>query len=330
MRSIVLFLCISVTAVVAQPTNTDCNTAQLLCAQQTLQGDNTNATGVLPGFCQGTNNLLWYTFTTNSVGGVAQVQIDHFNCPAVNGMDNELSVVILSGTADCNPANFAAVSLCESDSNFFITNTTVALAPNTQYWVVLSGEMNNGATIAAQCGFNITVSGPAVDVVDVDFDAGDDQEIAEGGSVQLNATGGTTYSWSPSSGLSSVSIPDPIADPLSSTTYAVTTVINGCSFTDSLLVEVVRLIDPPNTFSPNGDDINDTWAVPGIADYPGSEVLIYDRWGQKVFKSNGYREPWDGTRDGKAVSEGTYYYYIKLSQTSGRSDPYTGFISLIR
>lgn len=315
--------------VLAQPTNTDCATAQLLCAQQPAQGNNTGATGALPAFCPPADNLLWYTFTTNSQGGTVNVRVNHIDCPVVAGMDDELSVVVLSGDGNCTPAAFAAVSPCELDNQAF-TTTTLALAANTQYWVVVSGAVNNGATIAAQCGFGITLSGPGIDVVNVDFDAGADVEIPEGGSVQLGATGGTTYDWSPTVGLSGNNIPDPIANPSGSTAYAVSTVINGCTYSDTVVVDVIRLIDPPNTFSPNEDGINDTWEVPGIADYPGSEVLIFDRWGQKVFKSNGYREPWDGTHNGKDLSEGTYYYYIQLNQLEGRSAPYTGFISIIR
>jgi hypothetical protein len=49
-----------------------------------------------------------------------------------------------------------------------------------------------------------------------------------------------------------------------------------------------------------------------------------------VYSSTGYREPWDGTNNGKALTDGTYYYHIQLNQLEGRSAPYTGFISIIR
>ncbi|MEO8587787.1 MAG: gliding motility-associated C-terminal domain-containing protein [Flavobacteriales bacterium] len=312
----------------AQPPNSDCSTAATLCAEQQAGGDNTGAVG-LPGFCASTANLVWYTFTTNSVGGQVNVQLTSINCPLIAGMDNELSVVVLSGDGSCLPGSFASVSPCVQDSESFSFNT-LALAPNTQYWIIVAGAQDNGSTIAAQCGFQIEIGGAGADIVGVDFDAGPDVEISEGASTQLNAIGGTNYDWSPTSGLSGNGIPDPIAQPVSSTTYTVTTQINGCAFSDDVTVEVILLIQPTNTFSPNDDGINDTWDVPGIVDYPGSEVLIYDRWGQRVFRSNGYREPWDGTNNGHKVTEGTYYYYIQLNQVEGQSTPYTGFISIIR
>ena len=325
---LVLFL-LTQGLVFAQPANSDCSTAALLCAQQGVAGNNTGANGPLPAFCQPGGNQVWYTFTTNSQAAPAVVTVDGINCPVVGGMDNELSVAVIAGHANCDPASFSSVGACQSDS-LSITVTTSNLMPNTQYWVVVSGVQDGGSTSPAQCDFNIAVSGPGVDVVGVDFTAGPDAEIAQGGSTQLDASGGTTYDWSPTSGLSGNGIPDPIANPSSSTTYAVTTTINGCTYTDTVVVEVVRLVNPPNTFSPNADGRNDTWEVPGIQDYPGSVVMIYDRWGQRVFNSNGYREPWDGTRNGRPLSEGTYYYYIQLNPEEGRADPYTGFISIIR
>ncbi|MBK8228432.1 MAG: gliding motility-associated C-terminal domain-containing protein [Flavobacteriales bacterium] len=313
----------------AQPANSNCATASQLCAQQAATGNNTGANGAGPVYCQPGGNQVWYTFTTNSVGGTATVSLNGINCPLVGGMDNELSMAVLSGSANCNPANFGFVGPCETDSMPF-SITTQPLTPNTQYWVVVSGAQNGGAITPAQCDFGIDVSGPGVDVIGVDFSAGPDAEIAQGGAVQLDAFGGTTYDWSPTSGLSGNGIPDPIANPSSTTTYAVTTTINGCTYTDTVVVDVVRLVNPPNTFTPNSDGRNDAWEIPGIQDYPGAVVMIYDRWGQRVFNSNGYREPWDGTRNGRPLSEGTYYYYIELNPLEGRSDPYTGYVSIIR
>ncbi len=59
-------------------------------------------------------------------------------------------------------------------------------------------------------------------------------------SAQLNALGGTNYSWSPTTGLNNPNIPDPIADPEESTFYTVTvTDNNGCSTTDDVYIEVI-------------------------------------------------------------------------------------------
>jgi len=312
----------------AQPPNTSCEQAALLCAQQPLAGNNTGAVG-LPGFCPATNSLVWYTFTTNSQGGVAVIRLLDINCPAIPNMADELSIVVLSGDGSCAPQSFSAVSDCVSgDVPFNVT--TQALMPDTRYWVVVAGTLVGGATIPAQCAFRIEVAGPGVDVIGIDFSAGPDQTIGEGEVTQLNAFGGPPYDWSPTVGLSGNTIANPFASPNGTTIYTVTTTINGCTFSDEVTVQVIRRIEPPNTFTPNDDGINDTWLIPGLAAYPGVEVLIYDRWGQLVFRSTGYRDPWDGTFNGNKVPEGTYYYHIQLNQLEGRSPPYTGFISIVR
>ena len=322
----IAFLAAFLLAVVcaAQPPNDDCSTASALCAQQPIAGDNTGATG-WPGFCPGTDNVLWYSFNTNSVGGLVNISIDNIDCPNVAGMDNELNVVVLSGDGSCTPGTFQSVSNCTTDSVDFTVLTGDSLLPNTQYWVIVAGAMNNGAIIPAQCGFDITVSGPGADIIGVDFDAGPNLEIGEGETVHLLATGGTSYDWSPTDGLSGNGIPDPFATPAFTTTYSVTTVINGCTYTDQVTVEVIRRIDPPTGFTPNGDGINDTWEIHGISDYPNAEVSIYDRWGQRVHHSNGYKQAFSGG----GLPAGTYYYVIELKQLEGQSPPYTGYVAII-
>jgi gliding motility-associated-like protein len=83
----------------------------------------------------------------------------------------------------------------------------------------------------------------------------------------------------------------------------------------------------PNTFTPNGDGINDTWNVKYLDLYPGCYVQIFTRYGQKVFSSTGYGTPWDGTYGGTTVTTGTYYYIIDLKNGSS---PFSGWVAVIR
>jgi len=70
--------------------------------------------------------------------------------------------------------------------------------------------------------------------------AGSGTYICEGSNVTLNATGGGTYSWQPSTGLSATNIANPVASPVDSTAYIVTVTdnISGCSANDTVLVNV--------------------------------------------------------------------------------------------
>ncbi|WP_183558574.1 gliding motility-associated C-terminal domain-containing protein [Mucilaginibacter sp. SP1R1] len=83
----------------------------------------------------------------------------------------------------------------------------------------------------------------------------------------------------------------------------------------------------PNTFTPNGDGINDRWEIKHIEDYPNCTVNIYNRYGEKILTSHGYGISWDGKYKGKDVSTGTYYYVIDIKPGS---KPLSGWIAIIR
>ncbi len=82
----------------------------------------------------------------------------------------------------------------------------------------------------------------------------------------------------------------------------------------------------PNAFSPNGDKINDTWEIPGIARYPKAIVKVFNRWGNLIDEREVNKTgPWDG--DDFPV--GTYYYIINL-QSEVKPDPLTGAVTIVR
>jgi hypothetical protein len=64
----------------------------------------------------------------------------------------------------------------------------------------------------------------------------------------------------------------------------------------------------------------------GLLERPQAEVSVYDRWGQRVYHSIGYKDPFDGAE----LPTATYYWYISLNDVSGKSDPYTGYVTIVR
>lgn len=160
-------------------------------------------------------------------------------------------------------------------------------------------------------------------------DAGPDASIFAGNTTPLNATGGSTYLWSPTTGLSDSTVANPIASPLSTTKYYATIISSsGCIEVDSLIITVIPLIDFPDGITPNGDGKNDTWVIDFIQYWPNAVVEIYNRWGEQLFRSDDYQNDWDGTYNGKNLPIGTYYYIIELNE-EGRK-PYTGPITILR
>ncbi|MCF6184643.1 MAG: gliding motility-associated C-terminal domain-containing protein, partial [Bacteroidales bacterium] len=85
-------------------------------------------------------------------------------------------------------------------------------------------------------------------------------------------------------------------------------------------IEVIDddVLSIPEIFTPNGDGINDLFYVEGLELYPDNSILIFNRWGDKVFEASPYNSDWDGTSNfgivpgGKQLTEGTYFYIIKL------------------
>jgi len=83
----------------------------------------------------------------------------------------------------------------------------------------------------------------------------------------------------------------------------------------------------PSAFTPNGDGFNDTWVIRNIHLYPNVVVEVFNKWGNHIFSSIAYTNPWDGTRNNKAVASGTYYYTVNLNN----GEPIkTGALTIIR
>jgi len=145
-------------------------------------------------------------------------------------------------------------------------------------------------------------------------DAGDDDIIKYGESIQLNASGGTNYNWNADATLSSTSIANPIASPLSQTNYIVTVRDhNGCYGKDSVTIYVSNGI-VPNAFSPNGDGKNDLFKFIPSNQYVALKSLkVFNRWGQEVFATANATIGWNGMYKGKICDMGTYYYLLEYS-----------------
>ena len=162
-------------------------------------------------------------------------------------------------------------------------------------------------------------------------DAGPDRTVLEGGFIVLNATAsgeGLTYTWSPPTGLNSTTILNPEASPVQETRYQLrVTTLRGCSATDNMNVKVLLKPVIPNTFTPNGDGVNDRWEIKSLDTYPGCVVEVYSTAGQMVFRSVNYNSPWDGTWQGKTLPAGTYYYVI--DPKNGRAK-IAGYVTLIK
>ncbi|MEJ5995466.1 PKD domain-containing protein [Pedobacter sp. Du54] len=162
-------------------------------------------------------------------------------------------------------------------------------------------------------------------------DASPSVYILSGGQYKIPAKASgknVTYKWTPAIGLDHDDVLSPIASPEEDTEYTLTVSTDeGCTVQSKIFIKVLGEVHPPTSFTPNGDGINDVWNILLLDSYPDNTVEIFNRAGQKVFESKGYKVPFDGNFHNKPLPVGVYYYII--APKSGRKTV-TGPLTLIR
>ena len=63
----------------------------------------------------------------------------------------------------------------------------------------------------------------------------------------------------------------------------------------------------PNLITQNGDGKNETFEIKNLSFYPDHALMIYDRWGRKLFESSPYRQDWPKEK----IASGTYFFVLK-------------------
>lgn len=167
--------------------------------------------------------------------------------------------------------------------------------------------------------------------------AGNDTTIVVNQPLQLNATGGAVYSWSPNTGMTDPNIPNPVVTlgpQYDSITYRVlVSTPEGCSATDDIKVVVFKSnpqIFIPSAFTPNGDGNNDIMRpkVVGMKQY--NYFRVYNRLGQMLYSTSTAGQGWDGKLGGKAQPAGAYVYEAQAIDYTGKVINKKGTFVLIR
>jgi gliding motility-associated-like protein len=262
------------------------------------------------------------TVTTGNCSSSAAVTVNVYAQPVANaGID----VTICQGdNTTLNASGGAAYSWSPTKglSDPTIANPVASPTDTTTYLVTVSNS--NACTATGAVTVNVLKKPVA--------NAGANIEITQGQSVTLNGKAkGTdvTYYWTPDTYLSSTTVLNPVATPPADITYTLhvtSTVGCGNDATADVFIRVYKEITIPNTFTPNGDGINDTWDITALDTYPESLTRIFDRYGSLVFTSTGYPKAWDGTYNNKNVPVGTYYYLIDLKN----GHKYSGWVLVVR
>lgn len=107
---------------------------------------------------------------------------------------------------------------------------------------------------------------------------------------------------------------------------------NDCKGIDTMKIIYLssQSINVINAFSPNGDGINDEFKPFTSNCLIQYELLIFNRWGQKVFSTTNVNRGWNGLLNGKPLPTDVYYYIIKYKTVTGLGETKSGYITLLR
>lgn len=152
--------------------------------------------------------------------------------------------------------------------------------------------------------------------------------------LHVSGTPGTSYLWSPVTGLDHPNLPDPVSAPDTTTRYYVTGSNKyGCTVVDSVTVYVEAegkvTFMVPNAFTPNNDGRNDCFGVKSWGGATIEEFSVFNRWGQRVFSSKNATACWNGRFNGELQPSGAYVYVITAKTFCGRIKR-TGTVMLVR
>jgi len=162
-------------------------------------------------------------------------------------------------------------------------------------------------------------------------DAGPDQTIFQYLNATLTATNSGTWTQ-----LTTDPVVATIASPLTNVTaitglntlgtyHFVFTNAAGCADTVAVTV-IIADTAIPNIFTPNNDGKNDVFKIKDLESFPGSQLIVFNRWGNEVYKSDDYQNNWDGGN----LAEGTYYYLLNRRERSGAITPIKGWVFIKR
>jgi gliding motility-associated-like protein len=149
----------------------------------------------------------------------------------------------------------------------------------------------------------------------------------------------TEWQWTPADYLTCTTCADPVCTPLAPITYIVTvTNNNGCMASDSVAISLKcsgSVVFIPNTFTPDGDGLNDIFYPRGKGIKLVKYLRIFNRWGELIFEQRNFSlddisKGWDGRYKGKMLDPDVFVYITEMVCDNNENLNLKGTIMLIR
>ena len=305
-------------------------------------------------------SYLWYkdgaiingataaTYASTTAGNYSVKSVNSFGCVSLS--DAKITTTVLTNpkaefsyNTFCTQVPVAFTNLSITSNAGAVTyawrdnvgNTSAATSPVFTYNTAgsVSMKLNVTSTYCPNLKDSITkviaiespIPGKRLPLVDGVI--GDDTKL------QARIFPNSKYTWSPATGLSDITINNPIAKLSAEQQYSITMLApSGCTTIDTLLVRVFKdfTVFVPNVFSPNGDGQNDKLYVNLVGVKEFRLYRIFNRAGQKVFETTNPAEGWDGTINGIPQPLDTYVWMVEAVSKYGAPIRENGLVTILR
>ena len=186
---------------------------------------------------QNPSNICYNTPGTYNVSLTA-INGSGTNTLTLNGFITVYAIPSANAGTNQTICNGASTQLNATGGQVYVWTPSTGLSNANVANPIASPTATTTYNVQVTNGTCSSIASVTVTVTNLNINAGSDVTICSGETANLNASGGTTYSWSPTIGLTNPNVSNPTAFPTSTTTYTVTATTNGCSSTDQLTVTV--------------------------------------------------------------------------------------------
>ncbi|MEO5888878.1 MAG: PKD domain-containing protein [Ferruginibacter sp.] len=210
---------------------------------------------------------------------------------------------------------------------------TISTARDTQHIYTAAGDFLVRLFAVSATGCSSDTISRNIRIYATDAFAGNDTIAATNQPVQLQASGGVSYEWSPAAGLSNAHIAAPLATNNKDRSYILKALTPfGCASFDTINIKIYDgpEIYVPTAFTPNGDGLNELLKALPVGVKQFKNFTVYNRLGQIVFITSAPSRGWDGFFNGKAQNPGAYIWTATAIGYAGNEILRKGTVMLIR
>ncbi len=314
--------------------------------------------GIADNFIWSSNRNFTDTLNTNiadsifSVFPVNQVQtfyvrMSNFGCSKIDSVVVSLTSagLVLNGSGYvCQDEDFIANAVNNSGFTYTyswypsslietqISQTSVSAITTQAAYLFVDVISSNGCNFTDSILINVSPVNSAL----INASASDTL-ILEGTQTTLFASpsGNYTYSWSPTTGLTSPNSQSTLATVSDKTTFEVIITDGNCSASDTISIYCFNNeckppnIFIPNAFSPNQKGKNEIFYVRG-PQITKMLLRVFDRWGEMVFESTDPLVGWDGTFKGRKLDPDVFDYYVEVTCVEGNTEIFKGNVTILK